>query len=134
MQEKYRMLYEAYRKAWEDGAGTHDEAVRMAVGSRLPCYWLSESEAWRQIRRMMRGQPPSYRPGGRKRASIEEIFGIFRLCRDSGAYSSMSDRDLVSHIVNSGGNGDFLSYGRARKIIGIIRKERRNGNGGVRGT
>lgn len=128
MSKRNLMLYEAYKNAWNQGARTNNEAIRMAVGNMCFCYWMSYTQVWRQIRRMLLGLPPSYSSKSRKRAVIEKVYELFTQYRSSGLFTTMSDYDLVVFILNNMTQKDILSFDRARKIISRIRKEKRKKN------
>lgn len=123
MEDRYAGLYRAYKEALATGkASTHEEAIRVAISSPFPSYRISTMQAYRQVNRMLRGIPPTYPPGSRKRAIIDRVFILFQLYREKPLFRHASTYFLVSLVVSSSAPCAYISFGHARKIIAKIRK------------
>lgn len=123
VEDRYADLYRAYKEALATGrASTHEEAVRAAISSPSPGYRISTMQAYRQVNRMLHGLPPTYPPGSRKRAAIEQVFRLFLLLREKPLLRGASTYFIVSLAVSSPAPCAYVSFSTARKIIARIRK------------
>ncbi len=121
IEERDRAFFEAYKRAWEDGAETHGDALDMAIGSQTERLWVNEQYLLAVFDRMDRGsgcQPPSSRGGLYERAyaaycSLRRSLGR----RASKAY-------LVRHLVYRPWKGFPLSRRTATRILKRMRRGR----------
>lgn len=121
-------LWKAYKEALKrPEIRSHEDAVRAAMNSPSPRFWISTKEAARQIARLERGQNTTYRINSCKQEIIKEVYKRYlRLKR--GFLKGSSIYMITSFAVMSEAPKMYISYNRARIIISSIRNAGRSGH------
>lgn len=124
MLNRYKALWEAYQKALRTpGVKSHDDAIRLAVSSPSPRYWISPAEAARQINRLKKGLPIiKYKPGSKKLQVLMAVWHRYQELEKLRAYRGASTEFITTFAVLTPAPCFYMSFPRARKIINRIRK------------
>lgn len=110
--ERDREFYMTYRKAWENGARSHSEAMLAAMDAEYSRLWVSERQVRKVIDRMRTGKemPECYR-----NPLYEHLFESFctikRYCPERSVSAIV--RNLIYHPVR----GFPLSRHSAERIV-----------------
>lgn len=123
MEERDKAFYKAYRKAWDDGARTHGEAVDAALASPTDRLWISERYARIVIDKFRAGESV----GSSRMGMYEDMWRQFKAARQSPALQYLPDSVLIRHVIYKPTAGFPLSRRTANRIIKRMRKMIRNG-------
>lgn len=124
---RYNALYAAYRKACRrSDVRSHKEAIVAAVNSPSPSFGITPGEAYRQVLRLLKGRPPSYKEGSVRRKIAFDLFDEYNRLRATPTFRDVTIEYLASFVALSGAPKFYMSYSRARKIIDAMKKKRRN--------
>ena len=122
---RYECLWKAYKEALrKPGVKSHEDAIRVAINSPSPRFWVSTKEAARQIARLEKGLKTTYHPNSCKQEIIKEVYKRYKRLKD-GFLKGSSIYMITSFAVMSEAPKMYVSYNRARIIIGSIRSARR---------
>lgn len=115
-------LINAYNRAMTDpDTINHEDAIRKAVSSPAPRFWISPEEAARQISRIEKGKPVEVRKGTNKYYALMELYPIYKRLREK-KFRKESLPFVAAFACLEPASRFFISYGRARRIIDKITK------------
>lgn len=124
MLKRYKALWEAYQKALRNPeVKNHYDAIRIAIESPSPRYWISPAEASRQISRLRKGLPVvKYKENSKKLQVLMAVYERFKELEKLRAYRGASTEFITTFAVLSPAPCFYMSFPRARKIIDRIHK------------
>lgn len=117
---RYEALYKAYKEALRRKGVSHEEAIKIAINSPSPRFWISIAKAYKQIRRKERGEDFSYAQGSLKRKVIEKVYEKYLYYRKLPTHRNKPIFTTVCWAVHSQAPSFYISYVRALKIITAI--------------
>ena len=115
--ERDEAFYRAYRRAWNEGAVSHSEAVERALGSATERLWVSERYVRKLFDRRMRGR---FSVGGPRDGLYEEMWQSF--CRIRRDNPSRTVASVIRMLVFRPARG--FPFGR-RTAERVIKRARR---------
>ena len=119
--ERDKAFFEAYRKAWDDGATTHAEAVDAALDSPTTRLWVSESYLRAVIDNMYRNR--HHRHGARNGIYCD-IYRSYVALRSSPLLRRRSTSYILRYLIYRPTQGFPLSVKTANRIIRRVRRLR----------
>lgn len=95
---------------------TARQLYRETVAAPAPRFWVSEHRAAAVVGHLDAGLDPTDTMYPKKREMYTEIYGRYRALRDQRPDDSILA--LVSEVVNTGAPEHYMSWQRAKNIIG----------------
>ena len=120
MQERDKAFYEAYRKAWDNGAKSYGEAVTMAINSPTTRLWISERYLYLVINTMKRQ--------GRKQSSrgslYDRLYERYKWMKQTIARHRATDAYIVRSLIYMPTKGFHISRKTADRILKRMRRQK----------
>lgn len=121
--QRYKALWDAYCDAMSSpDVHSHSEALKKAISSPTSRYWISASEATRQISLILAGQEPKYAKGGKKWKMIWKVYDEFLRLKELRQFKGCSTYFITSFAVLHPADSFYISFDRARRIINKIKR------------
>lgn len=110
-------LLNAYNAAWQDPTVINQEdALRLAINSAAPRFWISPEEAARQISRMEKGLEPRVRKNSNKYHALMELYPIYKRLKEK-RFRHESTTFVCAFACLEQASRFYISLHRARRII-----------------
>lgn len=116
----YEALWKAYKNALSQRGVTHSEAIRIAIDSPAPRFWISTEKASLQIFRKECGKEFTYCEGTKNRRIMDIVYDKYLKLRQQPMHRDETRYHTVCWAVISQAPSFFISYRRARLIIETI--------------
>lgn len=120
IEERDREFYMRYRKAWDEGARTHGEAVSMAIDSPTTRLWVSERYLYLVILGMKRsGRRESTRGG-----LYDRLYEQYRRMKQTLPRHRATDAYIIRSLIYRPAKGFPISRKTAERIVKRMRKRK----------
>lgn len=116
----YESLWRSYKAALAMKGVRHSEAIRIAIDSPAPRFWISAEKASLQIFRKECGRDFTYAEGTKNRTIIELLYEKYKKLRSQPIHKNETRYNTVCWAVISEAPSYFISYRSARRIIETI--------------
>lgn len=119
-----RDLYEAYRRAWANGAKTHDQAIEIARNSPPRQLYVSEYYIYKIILAKRRGIPFQNKKHHKVRHELyTHIVEEYERLKDKPMFNVMYISEIINYIVSRPPKAFYLSQYTATRIIRNFRRK-----------
>lgn len=126
-------LYNAYKdarkKLFEDASkkglpltDIHTRAIRMAINTPQPRFWITQDRAYRIVRVLLKGKTLN-KTWPTKRKMYEELLSAYRRMEQCRMFKGMPVIFITSFLTFEPASGFFMSFSRALRAIKIQRQE-----------
>ena len=129
--QRAKALYIAYKKALDKiyetsprghiPADAHVQAIRMAVKTPQPRFWITQDRAYRILRAILRGHEPTPTWVTRSSLNRELLNAYYRLSKQR-MFRDMPLRFITDFVTLEPASGFFMSVSRAGRAISAYRK------------
>lgn len=119
-------LWAAFKKAWDEGCDSFEEAVRKAVHTPCSRLWMSEDFCYRLVKARLDGKvtPRDTTPRPARKELYDYIYMMYKMFRKQEYLGHKPMRHVCSVIVNQPASQFYLSEEYAVKLIRKLMKQR----------